>query len=62
MCKHEAHMLTGTADGIFCQGCGKVFHSFEELREAREREEKKNDKKGGKKNHDGQLENEPQGV
>ena len=31
MCRHESNMLMGTADGIVCRGCGKVFHSFFEL-------------------------------
>lgn len=54
MCKHENHMLTGTADGIRCRGCGAVFHSLEDLAGERPEElkeqEKKPPKKGGKKN------------
>lgn len=51
MCKHENHMLIGTADGIRCRGCGAVFHSLDELRGERpEEQEKKPPKKGGKKN------------
>lgn len=30
-CKHEQHMLMGTADGIVCRGCGKLFHDFDEI-------------------------------
>lgn len=64
MCRHENHMLTGTASGIFCHGCGAVFHSFDEIqKEASEREEAKMSKKrGGKKKDAGQLEDEPEGV
>ena len=31
MCKHEIGLLVGTADGIVCKGCGKLFHSFDEI-------------------------------
>lgn len=31
MCKHEIHLLVGTADGIVCKGCGKVFKNFAEI-------------------------------
>ena len=31
MCNHELSMLMGTADGIVCRGCGKLFSSFEEI-------------------------------
>ena len=30
-CKHENSMLMGTADGIVCRGCGKLFKSFDEI-------------------------------
>ena len=31
MCNHDLSMLMGTADGIVCRGCGKLFSSFEEI-------------------------------
>jgi hypothetical protein len=31
-CKHDVTMLVGMADGIHCKGCGKVFHSLDEIR------------------------------
>ena len=31
MCTHEQPQLVGTAEGIRCRACGKVFNSFEEL-------------------------------
>lgn len=30
-CEHKTHDLIGTADGIYCQGCGKLFKSYSEL-------------------------------
>ena len=31
-CKHEANYLLGTADGIKCRKCGKMFSSFATLK------------------------------
>ena len=31
MCNHDQSMLMGTADGIVCRGCGKLFKSFDEI-------------------------------
>ena len=31
MCTHEQPQLVGTAEGIRCRACGKVFNSFAEL-------------------------------
>ena len=36
MCKHEIGLLIGTADGIVCKGCGKLFKSFDEIRPVKE--------------------------
>lgn len=30
-CNHDLSMLMGTADGIVCRGCGKLFKSFDEI-------------------------------
>ena len=30
-CKHDLPFLMGTAEGIRCRTCGKLFHSFEEI-------------------------------
>lgn len=30
-CNHETHLLMGTADGIVCRGCGRLFASFAEI-------------------------------
>ena len=30
-CKHEQERLIGTADGIVCSACGKLFKSFAEI-------------------------------
>jgi hypothetical protein len=30
-CKHEQGFLIGTADGILCRRCGRLFKSFDEL-------------------------------
>lgn len=45
-CKHELEKLVGTADGIVCSGCGKVFQSLEEVQE--KPEPKKGAKRGKK--------------
>lgn len=34
-CKHEQEKLMGTADGIVCRACGKLFKDFNEVMEAR---------------------------
>lgn len=47
MCKHELEKLIGTADGIVCSGCGKLFKDFAEI-EA-DRGEKPEPKKARKK-------------
>jgi len=31
MCKHDVNWLVGTADGIVCRKCGKVFPNLETL-------------------------------
>ena len=31
-CKHELQNLCGTADGILCRRCGRLFKNFAELR------------------------------
>ena len=31
MCKHDTNWLMGTADGIVCRKCGKVFPSLASL-------------------------------
>lgn len=31
MCRHEQAALIGSAEGIRCRTCGKLFHSFEEI-------------------------------
>lgn len=38
-CKHETPLLVGTADGIVCRRCGRVFQSFDELRASNTPEE-----------------------
>lgn len=50
MCKHDISMLTGTADGIVCRGCGATFKSFEEIPKAEKKAEapKKTTKKEAK--------------
>lgn len=30
-CKHELPLLMGTADGIVCRGCGRLFKDFDEI-------------------------------
>lgn len=44
-CKHELKHLVGMADGIHCKACGAVLKSLPAA-------EKKEPKKGGKKNAD----------
>lgn len=31
MCKHDLPFLMGTADGIVCRACGRVFKDFAEI-------------------------------
>lgn len=31
-CKHDLPFLMGTADGIVCRACGRVFKDFAEIR------------------------------
>lgn len=31
MCRHEQAALIGSAEGIRCRTCGKLFHSFDEI-------------------------------
>lgn len=33
MCKHDINWLMGTADGVVCRKCGKVFPSLATLRD-----------------------------
>ena len=40
MCRHELNQLVGTADGVLCRACGKLFPTFSELE--RDREPEKN--------------------
>lgn len=47
MCKHELKSLRGTAEGIRCIDCGKLFLTMEEVE--KDRGEKKPVKKEGKK-------------
>lgn len=53
-CKHEINMLMGTADGIVCRNCGRLFRSFEEIKGPVEKpaEAPENAKKGRKKKND----------
>lgn len=30
-CKHEINLLMGTADGIVCRGCGRLFKDMNEI-------------------------------
>ena len=39
MCRHEQAQLVGTADGILCRACGKIFANFEELEQERDPKE-----------------------
>ena len=34
-CKHPQEALMGTAEGIVCRACGKVFKNFDEVMVAR---------------------------
>lgn len=34
-CNHETEHLMGTAEGIVCTSCGKIFKNFDEVMEAR---------------------------
>ena len=52
MCKHEQAQLVGTADGIRCRGCGKVFNSFAELERDREPPDPQPEKKTRRKKSD----------
>ena len=40
-CKHELQNLMGTADGIVCRACGRVFASIDEIMAADTPAEKK---------------------
>ena len=31
-CNHDINNLIGTADGILCRKCGKLFSSFDEIK------------------------------
>ena len=33
-CKHETKDLLGTADGILCRRCGRLFPTYEEYKQA----------------------------
>ena len=33
-CKHDLSFLMGTADGIVCRACGRVFKDFAEIQGA----------------------------
>ena len=35
MCEHDQAFLMGTADGIVCRGCGRLFKNFDEVLAAR---------------------------
>lgn len=39
-CKHEINLLMGTADGIVCRGCGRLFKDMAEIIEDIQPEEK----------------------
>lgn len=49
MCNHEHKNLVGTADGIMCTACGKVFKDFAELERDRNPDEKTEEKVEKKK-------------
>ena len=49
MCKHEIGLLIGTADGIVCKGCGKLFRSFDEISPEKEEIPEEKPKKARKK-------------
>ena len=31
MCNHEISLLMGTADGIVCRGCGRLFPNYDAI-------------------------------
>ena len=35
MCRHEQAQLVGTADGILCRSCGRLFANYDELERER---------------------------
>lgn len=37
MCEHENAVLMGTADGLICRRCGRLFKTLEEYRAATEK-------------------------
>lgn len=39
VCTHDVEHLVGTADGITCKNCGKVFATFAELEADRPKKE-----------------------
>lgn len=53
-CKHDLPFLMGTADGILCRGCGRLFKTFDEIKRPEEQpaEAPKNVKKARKKKND----------
>ena len=40
VCTHDVEHLVGTADGITCKNCGKVFATFAELEADRPKSKK----------------------
>lgn len=40
ICTHDVEHLVGTADGITCKNCGKVFATFAELEAGRPKPKK----------------------
>ena len=58
-CKHELSYLMGTADGIVCRACGRVFANFDEIKAEntpepeKAAETAKNAPKKGKKKKEG---------
>lgn len=51
-CKHELQNLMGTADGIVCRVCGRVFANLDEIKGAdipAEKKATKTQKKAAKK-------------
>lgn len=41
VCTHDVEHLVGTADGITCKNCGKVFATFAELEADRPKKQEK---------------------
>lgn len=41
VCTHDVEHLVGTADGITCKNCGKVFATFAELEVDRPKKQEK---------------------